>query len=120
MVRTLHPQAVGQVRVGRTIVSDEVLRAVVVFVVLYLVWWGAASLLLVLLGLDLVSAVTGTLACLANCGPGLNRLGPMANYEHLPALSKVVLVVTMWVGRLEVVTVLALARPDVLRKVRWR
>jgi trk system potassium uptake protein TrkH len=120
MVRTVHPQAVVPVRLGRAAVSEDVIRAVVTFVVVYLATWFLIALVLTLLGLDIVSALSGTLACLANCGPGLNALGPMANYAGLPAASKWILVLTMWVGRLEVVTVVALLRTDVLRRVRWR
>ena len=120
MVRTVHPQAVIPVRLGRSPVPEDVVRAVVTFVVVYVATWFGITIVLTLLGLDLVSALTGTLACLANCGPGLNLLGPMANYEHLPSASKALLVFTMWIGRLEVVTVFALLRPGVLRGIRWR
>ena len=59
------------------------------------------------------------LACISNAGPGLGGVGPMASYEGLPTASKWILSATMWVGRLEVVTVLALLRGEVLRGLRW-
>ena len=48
------------------------------------------------------------------------QVGPMANYGHLHPLSKLVLTGAMWVGRLEVLTVLALLRPEVWRSAHWR
>jgi trk system potassium uptake protein TrkH len=120
MVRAVHPQAVVPVRLGRVAVPEEVVRAVVTFVVVYVATWLVVALLLALLGLGMVSALAGALACLSNSGPGLEALGPMGSYQALPAASKSLLVFTMWIGRLEVVTVLALLRPDVLRRVRWR
>lgn len=120
LVRTVHPQAVVPVRVGRTVISDDVMRSLVAFVVVYVATWATVTLGLTLAGADLVTAPTASLACLANCGPGLAQVGPMANYAGLPTVSKVLLTATMWVGRLEVVTVLALLRPDVLRRIRWR
>lgn len=120
LVRTVHPQAVVPVRVGRTVVADDVMRSLVAFVVVYVATWAAVTLALALDGVDLVTAPTASLACLANCGPGIGQAGPMGNYAGLSTFAKVLLTATMWVGRLEVVTVLALLRPDVLRRIRWR
>ncbi len=120
MTRVLHPTAIVPVRIGPTIVSDDVLRSVVTFVVVYVATWFAVSLALVLCGVDLVTGPTAALACLANCGPGLGKAGPMANYAGFPEAAKAILVFAMWVGRLEVVTVLALLRPEVARSLRWR
>ena len=120
MTRVLHPTAIVPVRVGRMIVSDDVLRSVVTFVVVYVATWFAVSLGLVLCGVDLVTGPTAALACLANCGPGLGKAGPMANYAGFPEAAKAILVLAMWIGRLEVVTVLALLRPEVVRSLRWR
>lgn len=58
--------------------------------------------------------------CKGNVGPGLGLVGPMANYAHLHPLSKLVLTGAMWVGRLEILTVLALLRPEVWRSAHWR
>ena len=45
---------------------------------------------------------------------------PMANYGHLHPLSKLVLTGAMWIGRLEILTVLAPLRPKVWRSADWR
>jgi len=120
MTRVLHPTAIVPVRIGRTIVSDDVLRSVVTFVVVYVATWFAVSLALVLCGVDLVTGPTAALACLSNCGPGLGKAGPMAGYAGFPEAAKAILVFAMWIGRLEVVTVLALLRLEVVRSLRWR
>ena len=44
----------------------------------------------------------------------------MASYGHLHPVSKVVLTTVMWIGRLEVLTVLALLRFEVWRAAHWR
>jgi Trk-type K+ transport system membrane component len=44
----------------------------------------------------------------------------MTNYAGFDAVSKWVLFVNMWVGRLEVVTVLIFLQPQVWRVARWR
>ena len=120
LVRELHPQAVVPLRLGRETVPDAVLRSVVMFVLAYFVVWGASSLALILLGADIVTGVTAALACLANAGPGLNAVGPMASFDGLPSASKWILSATMWLGRLEILTVVVLCRWEVLRGISWR
>jgi len=44
----------------------------------------------------------------------------MASYGHLHPLSKLVLTGAMWVGRLEILTVLALLRLEVWQSAHWR
>jgi len=60
-----------------------------------------------------------TIACLGNIGPGFNQVGPMANFADLHPVSRVVLTLAMWIGRLEVLTVLVILRPEVWRSGQW-
>jgi trk system potassium uptake protein TrkH len=62
--------------------------------------------------IDMVSAASAVATTLGNVGPGFNRFGPTDNYSELPGLSKLVLIVCMWIGRLEILTVLVLLIPD--------
>ncbi len=118
--RTLHPHAVLPVKLGGRVVPDDVMRGVLVFFLFYLLVFGVCTTIVILLGADLVTAVTATIATLGNIGPGFNLVGPMANYADLHPISKIVLTLAMWVGRLEVLTVLALLRPEVWQAMRWR
>ena len=71
-------------------------------------------------GADIVTGFTAAIATLGNIGPGLATVGPMASYAHLHPVSKIVLTFAMWIGRLEVLTVLALLRFEVWRSSHWR
>jgi Trk-type K+ transport system membrane component len=44
----------------------------------------------------------------------------MGHFGDLHPASKLVLAAAMWIGRLEVLAVLALLRPEVWRLARWR
>jgi trk system potassium uptake protein TrkH len=114
--RALHPRAVLPVKLGRRTVPDEVMRAVLVFFLFYLLVFAICTFVVAALGADLITAVTASIASLGNIGPGLNQVGPMAHYADLHPVSKLMLVAARWVGRLEVLTVLALLRPEVWRK----
>jgi trk system potassium uptake protein TrkH len=76
----------------------------------------AATLLLAASGLDLVSAVSGVMACINNTGPGLNTLGPTRNFADLGDLQLWVLSATMMLGRLEVLSVLVVFTPGFWRR----
>ena len=43
----------------------------------------------------------------------------MGNYADLPSVTKLILAGTMWLGRLEIVTLLALLHPHVWTRLRW-
>jgi trk system potassium uptake protein TrkH len=118
--RTLHPRAVIALRYKGVPVSDEIMGSVFMLVVLFLVGHFLFGVILVLLGNELVLAFSSALACFGNVGPALGIAGPMGNYAEFSTPSKFVLIVAMWMGRLEVVTVLALLHPDVLRNIRLK
>ena len=72
-----------------------------------------------LLGADLVAGISGTAALIGNVGPGFGSVGPMASFADLHPLSRIVLTLEMWIGRLEILTVLVLFHPEVWRTARW-
>jgi trk system potassium uptake protein len=118
--RTVHPRGVLPVKLGGRVVPEDVMRAVLVFLLFYLLVFAVCAVVVVALGADLVTGITASIASVGNIGPGFGAVGPMASYADLHPISKIVLTLAMWVGRLEVVTVLALLRPEVWRMVRWR
>jgi trk system potassium uptake protein TrkH len=117
--RTLHPRAVLPVKLGRRVVPDEVVHAVIVFFLFYLLVFSICTGIVAAFGADMVSAISSTIACLSNVGPGFNQVGPMANYADLHPVSRVTLTLAMWIGRLEVLTVLVVLRPEVWRTGQW-
>ena len=66
-----------------------------------------------------MTGITATIACLGNIGPGFETVGPMSNFASLHPVSKVVLTLEMWIGRLEVLTVLVFFRLEAWRSARW-
>jgi trk system potassium uptake protein TrkH len=117
--RTVHPRGVLPVKLGGRVVPDDVMRGVLVFFLFYLLVFAVCTVIVISLGADIVTGLTATIATLGNIGPGFNAVGPMANFADLHPASKVVLTAAMWIGRLEVLTVLALLRPEIWRMARW-
>ena len=116
--RTLHPRGVLPVKLGGRVVPDDVMRSVLVFFLFYLLMFALTTMIVIALGADIITGLTASIACLGNIGPGFGAVGPMANFGDLHPVSKVVLTAAMWIGRLEVLTVLALLRPEVWRLAR--
>jgi trk system potassium uptake protein len=117
--RTLHPRAVLPVKLGGRVVPEPILRDVQVFMLFYLLTFAVGTATVVALGADLMTGITATIACLGNIGPGFDAVGPMANFAGIHPVSKIVLTLEMWIGRLEVLTVLVLFRLEAWRSARW-
>ncbi|MFG1300937.1 TrkH family potassium uptake protein [Xanthobacter sp. V3C-3] len=99
-------------RYGGAPVADDVVTSVLSFVFLYLLTFFLVGVALNLIGLDLRTAFSAAIACLANVGPGLGPVvGPASNYGSLPDSALWVLTAAMLLGRLEILTVLVLFLP---------
>jgi len=116
LFRSLHPKAILPVRLGRQMVPQGVMEAILSFFILYIFIFAVASLILSVLGMDIVSATSAAATTLGNVGPGFNIIGPAAHFGGVHPIGKLVLILCMWIGRLEVFTVLVLLIPDFWRK----
>ncbi len=102
------PSTVISILVGGKRVPESVVRSVVGFLVLYVASWGLGTLLLDAGDRSLVTAASAAIATLGNVGPGLDQVGPAANFAFFAGWEKVVMVLLMWLGRLEVYSIVAL------------
>lgn len=120
LFKALHPQAIRPVRLNGKVVPPKILRAIVAFLLLYLMVYMTSVLVVAAFGADLMTAITASIATLGNIGPGFSLVGPMGTYADFPTVTKLVLFLNMWIGRLEVMTVLVLLQPAVWRAARWK
>lgn len=112
----LRPQSVNLVQVeGRTI-QDDTLRGVSTYMSAYCAIVILSFLLISLDGLPMETNLTGILACLNNIGPGLGMVGPTSNYGMFSNLAKIVLMLDMLFGRLEIFPLLILLSPHTWKK----
>jgi trk system potassium uptake protein TrkH len=118
--RTLHPRAVLPVKLGGRVVPDATMREVVVFMLFYILTYAIGAAVVIGFGSGLMTGISATAAAIGNVGPGFNEVGPMGHYADLHPVSRLVLTLEMWIGRLEVLTVLVLVRAEVWRSARWR
>ncbi len=110
--KLLHPRAVIPVRVDGRPIPPAVVINILAFMFLYLAIFVTASVIMSLLGLDMVSAFSSIAATLGNVGPGLGSVGPSAHYLHVPVVGKWLLSFCMLLGRLEIYTILVLCTKE--------
>ena len=115
--KTMHPNSVRIIHVDGERIDDATVSAVGAYMLVYFIITAAAILLVSLDGKTFETSFTAVVACLNNIGPGLGGVGPMENYGSFTWLSKVVLTLSMLIGRLEIYPILLLFTPSVWRKI---
>ena len=116
LVRAIHPHVVYPVKLGRQIVQDNILFAVLAFGFVYMGCYVVMTLLLLFSGLDPLTSLSAIAACISNTGPGLNLVGPATTYAVLSDFQTWVCTLTMLLGRLEIFTLLVVLTPAFWRK----
>jgi trk system potassium uptake protein TrkH len=111
MRRAISPKAVIPLKYNRKPLPEGIVGDIISFLFLYILVAVVASIVLGFLGLNLETAISAVAATLGNVGPGLGGVGPSANYAWLPSAAKGILIMCMWLGRLELFTVLMLFFP---------
>jgi trk system potassium uptake protein TrkH len=105
----LYPRAVFVLKMGKKPVSDEVVQGIIAFFLAYILIFVICSIAMCAMGFDLVSAASSVATTMGNVGPGF---GPVfANYTSVPIVGKLILTFCMWIGRLELFTVLLVLTP---------
>ncbi len=112
--RLVHPNALIPIKVGGKPLSDKVVNAVWGFFSAYVASFMVIMMVLMLTGLDQVTAFSAVAATMNNMGPGMGEVG--AHYGDISDAAKWVLCFAMLLGRLEVFTLLVLLSPAFWRK----
>ena len=118
-VQALHsPHRVVTVRYEGQRVDADVIAGLITFFAVYLATFAVLSFALTFLGLDVTTATSGALTALANVGPGVGAIiGPAGNFASLTSPVKLTLVLGMFLGRLELLTVLVMLTPLFWREI---
>ena len=98
----LHPNAVMRIKVDSAVQDEGVLNLVMTFIVAYIMVTLLGTIIYTMFGLDIITSLTASIACLSNVGPGFGEVGSMSNFADLPSLLKFNSTVLMLVGRLEI------------------
>ena len=108
LLLSTEPNRVAPLKVGATPIDVSIVSSVFVLFGAFMLSIALLSSVLAFAGYNLEIAFSSVVACITNSGPGLGAvIGPAGNYSSLSDFAKYVLSFTMLLGRLEIITVIA-------------
>lgn len=111
-----HPRSVKILKMDGKKIDHDTIRSVNVYLFLYIIIFVISYLIMILDNLSMEEAFSAVATALNNIGPAVGKLGPSGSFADLSPLSKIVLVVDMLIGRLEVYPVVVFLMPTTWRK----
>lgn len=104
----VNPQRIQTVRINERVVEEKVLDNTNAFLAAYACILVISCLVVSINGFSITTNLSAVLACFNNIGPGLELVGPTGNFSMFSGLSKLVLIIDMLAGRLEIFPILIL------------
>ena len=104
----IHPKSVRKITVDGHVVEHETVRGINVFFAAYTCIFVFSLLIIALDNQSFTTSFTTVVSAINNIGPGLDAVGPAANFSILSPLSKFVMIFDMLAGRLEIFPMLVL------------
>ena len=109
----IHPKSIKKIQMDDKPVEHEVVRTVNVYIITFTMLFVLSMLLISFDNTDLVTTFTAVAATINNIGPGLEMVGPTANFGFFSPFAKYVLMFDMLAGRLELFPLLLLFHPSI-------
>jgi len=111
--KMLQPHMVISAQFNGKKVPDSTYESVMTFFFIYIITFASSALLLSFSGIDFLTCISAAASAISNVGPGLGEMiGPEGNYSSLTDYSKLILTLTMFLGRLEMLTIFVLLLPS--------
>ena len=110
--KLLRPHGIFTYQFNGKTIPENTFESVMSFFFIFIITFVATALLLSFSGLDFITCISASASALANIGPGLGDIiGPEGNYSTLTNYTKIVLTLTMLLGRLEILTLIIFFLP---------
>ena len=106
--QVLHHRRVQAIRINDQVMDEKVLDNANAYLSAYVIILFLSFVVISLDGFSVGTNFSAVLACFNNIGPGLEAVGPTCNYAGYSVLSKLVLILDMLAGRLEIFPILVL------------
>ncbi len=115
--RMIHPRSVNTVRHEGKPVDNETISSVGGYIIIYMIIFFIVLLLLSFSGFDFLTNFTATTTCINNIGPGLGAIiGPASSFAAYSGIYKLLLSLTMLLGRLEIFPILLALAPSTWKR----
>ena len=119
--QTVSPEVVMPIRLNGAPVEERTLRAIAAFILLYVGLWAVGASVVAIdvaiadVPMSALDSFAVSASALGNGGPGFGITGPFGSFAPLPDVSKITMILLMWLGRLEIIPVVVL-----LTRHYWR
>lgn len=112
----MHSRAVVPVKIDGNVIQLSYINKIFAFIFMYFVFMVAGAFVLMCCGLNLSDSMGVITANIANIGPVIDTLGATWSYADLPVVAKIVIIVEMLIGRLEIFAIIAIFSPSYWRR----
>ncbi len=112
----IHPHSVRTINVSGKKIDDDTVKHINAFMMCYVLIFAASVILISLDGYSFETNVTAVAATLNNIGPGLGVVGPAGNFADFSIVSKIIFIIDMICGRLELFPIVILLLPHAWKK----
>ena len=106
--QVLNPQKVQVIRISGRVVDEKTLDNCNAYLAAYVLIIIGSFALISLDEFSVTTNFSAVMACFNNIGPGLEAVGPTCNFSAYSDFSKLVLILDMLAGRLEIFPILVL------------
>ena len=114
---TIHTNAVYSVKIDGKIVDDSTIQSTILIFMLFGMTLLLGAVIFMIYGYDMVDSFGLSISVVSNGGMGFGNFGPTGNFAGLDSSLKGILILLMWVGRLEVITAVVLLTPGFWKEV---
>jgi trk system potassium uptake protein TrkH len=119
LTHMIHPNAILSVKIGTSILHEDILRSIIFYSFIYLSTFLALSLALAMVSVndprvDLLVVTSGIASCMGGVGPGFGIIA--FDWSQISSLGKLIGFFAMYIGRLELMPIFLLFLPDLWRK----
>ncbi|MBO5938215.1 MAG: TrkH family potassium uptake protein [Clostridia bacterium] len=112
----LRPKKVKVIRVNDKAIDERIIANTGAYFFVYVAIMVVSFFIVSLDGFSITTSFSAVLSALNNIGPGLDAAGPTCNFSEFGIASKLVLIVDMLAGRLEIFPILVLFLPHAWKR----
>lgn len=112
---TIHPEAIRPVRISGKSIEENTIRDIYAYLLLSLIIFFILTIVVVVdaarfqtVSVSEFEAMGASASTFLNIGPAFGAAGPYGTYDIFPRSTKGVMIILMWIGRIEIVPVLVL------------
>ena len=115
-VQILRPNSISHITFDGSEVPKDVVRNALIVIMLFIITIVGFALLFMVFGYQGEESISCSVALISNFGSAVGEFGPLSGYGSAPAVLKLIMVLMMWMGRLEVLVALAIMSPRIWKE----